>query len=124
MRLVPARSGGKYGTFLDRLRTSGFLLDLFRLRVRGETEPSGHHVGGHVREPASLRVGMGAEPDEGFFDADSELSSEHSAGLVDLRPVSAQVLDAVVRRRPAGRRARLVDPCVQQEQRREIGERQ
>ena len=39
----------------------------------------------YVRELVSLRKGVGTEPGEGFFDADSELNREHPAGLVDLR---------------------------------------
>ncbi|KMS67964.1 hypothetical protein ACM01_40930 [Streptomyces viridochromogenes] len=51
----------------------------FGFRVRGEAEPTGDHVGGHVGEPASLHVGVGAEPDEGFVDSDAELDGEDAS---------------------------------------------
>ncbi len=84
----------------------------------------GHHVGGHVGEPASLCIGVGAEPDEGFVDADAELDAQDAGGLVDLRPVSAQVLETAICQCSVDRCASLLDPRVEQEQRREIGERQ
>lgn len=84
----------------------------------------GDHVGGHRGKAASSGVGVGAQADEGFFGTDSELGREHARGLVDLRPVRAQVLVSSVRRPSAGQVRFAVYPGVEQDQSGGVGESQ